>query len=543
MQAALLRAVVDRAFGDLELDPGKVTLVAAANPPSEAAGGWELAPPLANRFTHHHYQLVPEQWVDAFPGYWANPPELVFGDRSVKESAWSKARSLVAAFIRSRPTLLLQMPQDESKRGQAWPSPRTWDYLSRLLASATESGGSAMDVLPLLAGCVGEGPALELCHWLKELDLPDPEELLRKPGAYRHPERGDQAYAVLSAVCQAAIHRCDIRSLACRLEDPVGGGLRRRRRCGRRGGQEPGPGAARRSAPAGQGDIGLLPRAAGSRSHRSLGGETMDAETKLSAAALKLTMERPYLGAALWAVQRIACPEVDTMGVDRHWRLYYSPAAVAAWSVEETAGVLYHEICHLIREHAGRGGFAEDKYLWNLAADAEINDGLREEGVTLPGEPIFPATLGQPEGKLAEEYYAALPKRKTLLVIPRTGPGCGCCGSGATGAADGKEAFVAGAASGLSEGEARWCAARSPWPSRSTPAAAARCRATGSAGPRIGWSPGWTGAGSCPLWCAGHWARPPAPRTTATAVPRGVSRASAMWSFLRCASRCRASPW
>jgi hypothetical protein len=203
VQAALLRAVVDRAFGDLELDPGKVTVVAAANPPEQAAGGWDLAPPLANRFVHCTYDLAPLDWVEEFPGYWGQPPELAFGGKRLAEGAWAKARAMVASFIRARPLLLLQVPKEECERGRAWPSPRTWDFASRLLAF---SGGRASEhLIPLLEGCVGSGPALEFATWLRELDLPDPEKLLAAPGEYRHPARSDQAYAVLSAVAQAAI--------------------------------------------------------------------------------------------------------------------------------------------------------------------------------------------------------------------------------------------------------------------------------------------------------------------------------------------------
>lgn len=207
VQAALLRAVVDRAFGDLELDPEKVTLVAAANPPAEAAAGWDLAAPLANRFAHYWYPLMPEAWVEHFPRYWGRPPTLRFGDAALSENAWSRARTLVAAFIRARPGLLFRLPEDASEQGKAWPSPRTWDYCSRLLARVQQAQGRIADAVPMLAGCVGEGAALELASWLTELDLPDPEELLADPESYRHPERGDQAYAVLSAVAQAALGR------------------------------------------------------------------------------------------------------------------------------------------------------------------------------------------------------------------------------------------------------------------------------------------------------------------------------------------------
>jgi len=205
VQAALLRAVVDHAFGDLELDPSKVAIVAAANPPSEAAGGWDLAPPLANRFAHVRFELNPIEWTEVFPGYWGSPPALTFGERAIDQRRWGRARALVAAFLRARPSLLLQLPGDISQRGEPWPSPRTWDYATRLIAAAEQRRVDLTDVLPLLAGCVGEGPALELAAWARDLDLPDPEELLAAPTRYRHPDRGDQAYAVISAVCQAAI--------------------------------------------------------------------------------------------------------------------------------------------------------------------------------------------------------------------------------------------------------------------------------------------------------------------------------------------------
>jgi MoxR-like ATPase len=92
VQAALLRAVVDVAFADLELDPERVTLVAAANPPDEAAGGWDLAPPLANRFVHHTYGLVAQDWTDAFTGYWGSAPRLVLGVASIRRSGARHAR-------------------------------------------------------------------------------------------------------------------------------------------------------------------------------------------------------------------------------------------------------------------------------------------------------------------------------------------------------------------------------------------------------------------------------------------------------------------
>jgi MoxR-like ATPase len=42
VQAALLRVVLERTVGDLSL-PADVAVVAAANPPEQAADGWDLS--------------------------------------------------------------------------------------------------------------------------------------------------------------------------------------------------------------------------------------------------------------------------------------------------------------------------------------------------------------------------------------------------------------------------------------------------------------------------------------------------------------------
>jgi hypothetical protein len=44
---------------------------------------------------------------------------------------------------------------------------------------------------------------VEFLAWLVEMDLPDPEEVLANPAAFRLPERGDRAYAALAAVAAA----------------------------------------------------------------------------------------------------------------------------------------------------------------------------------------------------------------------------------------------------------------------------------------------------------------------------------------------------
>lgn len=129
--------------------------------------------------------------------------------------------------------------------------------------------------------------------------------------------------------------------------------------------------------------------------------------TELQAARLRLIKGHPYLAAAAYALQPRETPGLATLGVDEFWRLYYDPAVVSVWSVEELAGVLYHEICHLLRDHPERMKNLDPR-LANIATDAEINDNLMAERVKLPAGAVTPSSLGQPDGLLAEEYYAAL---------------------------------------------------------------------------------------------------------------------------------------
>jgi predicted metal-dependent peptidase len=78
---------------------------------------------------------------------------------------------------------------------------------------------------------------------------------------------------------------------------------------------------------------------------------------KLQAALVLLQTERPALVHALYSLVPVERRGLGTLAVDRWWRLYYDPEAVAAWDVRELAGVLYHEVTHmLLREgHAGAG--------------------------------------------------------------------------------------------------------------------------------------------------------------------------------------------
>ncbi|MFD7001200.1 AAA family ATPase [Streptomyces mirabilis] len=201
VQAALLRLVLERRIGALQLPP-EVRIVAAANPRSSAADGWELSPPLANRFVHLQWTHDHEVVVRGLGGTWprATLPRL---DPERLPEAVDFARRAVCGLLSARPGLVHRLPSNETRRGGPWPSPRSWEMTLGLVAFAT-AAGSSREVLSLLVrGTVGDGPGLELLASLDRMDLPDPETLLADPAGADLPERGDLRQAVLDGVVAA----------------------------------------------------------------------------------------------------------------------------------------------------------------------------------------------------------------------------------------------------------------------------------------------------------------------------------------------------
>ncbi|MEU1088825.1 AAA family ATPase [Streptomyces sp. NPDC005892] len=201
VQAALLRVVLERRVGALQLPPD-VRIVAAANPRASAADGWELSPPLANRFVHLYWVHDREVVVRGLGGVWPRA-ELPRLEPERLAEAVTFARHAVCGFLDARPTLIHRLPSTETRRGGAWPSPRSWEAALTLLAFGTAASVSREVLALLVRGAVGDGPGLELLAHLDRMDLPDPESLLADPASADLPERGDLRQAALEGVVAA----------------------------------------------------------------------------------------------------------------------------------------------------------------------------------------------------------------------------------------------------------------------------------------------------------------------------------------------------
>lgn len=89
VQSALLRVVLERKVGFYPL-PSKVRIVAAANPPDLMTGGWDLSPPLRNRFVHLDWELTTDFYLDALQNGYKIPalPTIPVEHHKIVAAAW-----------------------------------------------------------------------------------------------------------------------------------------------------------------------------------------------------------------------------------------------------------------------------------------------------------------------------------------------------------------------------------------------------------------------------------------------------------------------
>jgi GTPase SAR1 family protein len=183
VQAALLRLVLERKVGAHSL-PAGVRIVAAANPPDIAASGWELSPPLANRFVHLNWRLDGDTYRRALEEGFQQATLLSTepARHAERELYW---KQLVAGFLRRNPAMAFTQPAEDE---YAYASPRSWDFAIALMATCDlhgyaprpgeQSPPNTQPFVNLVKGAVGSGAATSFLQYLRKLRIPDPEAVL-----------------------------------------------------------------------------------------------------------------------------------------------------------------------------------------------------------------------------------------------------------------------------------------------------------------------------------------------------------------------------
>jgi hypothetical protein len=178
MQAAAYQLVLDRRLGDYKLPPDWA-VIAAGNKTTDRAIVHKSSTALNNRFAHFEVDVDHEEWT-----------------------AWALGADMpieLVAFLRYRPDLLHSFDPNSSE--VAFPSPRSWEFVGRLVSSEPDASVEHA----LYAGTVGQGPAAELVGFLRVFrTLPDPDGILLNPNAAPVPSDPATLYALSGALSKKA---------------------------------------------------------------------------------------------------------------------------------------------------------------------------------------------------------------------------------------------------------------------------------------------------------------------------------------------------
>jgi len=152
VQASAYQLVLDRKVGEYELPKGW-SIVAAGNNESDRGVVYRMPPPLANRFVHLNMEVSFEDW-----------------------KGWAYSNSIdssIIAFLHYDQSRLFEF--DPSKNEKSFPTPRSWEYVHRVLSSAVDE----KLLMEIVSGAVGQESATAFMSFRKVMHkLPSIEKLL-----------------------------------------------------------------------------------------------------------------------------------------------------------------------------------------------------------------------------------------------------------------------------------------------------------------------------------------------------------------------------
>ena len=139
----------------------------------------------------------------------------------------------------------------------------------------------------------------------------------------------------------------------------------------------------------------------------------------------KLATQFPHFNSITYRIKPKCMPGLKTFGVTPNWVWVYGEEV--PMTEDEQVAALFHEINHLLRNHASRQGDREHEQ-WNWAGDFEINDWW-PPNLTPPEWILTPDKFKLPNGELAEWYFANMPQSEYHVRedANAVSPGTGAC--------------------------------------------------------------------------------------------------------------------
>ena len=178
-QNAFLQLLLTREVGNYKMPKGW-SVISAGNRITDGAAVYQMPTPVRNRLAHYELEPTLDDWV-----------------------SWAYSNNInpdVIAFIQYRPNLLNSFDADQ----YAFPTPRTWSFVSRKLAVADDINDTE-EMFYDVSSLVGDGPAGEFVAF-KEIanKLPDLDALIANPTLYKKDDNPALLYALANGVASRA---------------------------------------------------------------------------------------------------------------------------------------------------------------------------------------------------------------------------------------------------------------------------------------------------------------------------------------------------
>lgn len=175
VQAAAYKLILDREVGQYKLHK-YVAIVAAGNLASDKAITNRISTAMQSRMVHFELEINFEHWID-----WGNTNGIDYR---------------ILAYINFKPDALFMF--DPNHQDCTFPCPRTWEFISKIIKKEPEI---VIDLLPILAGCIGEATAREFFAFTSVFtDLPTIQDIITKPTILAVPTEPATLYAISSLI-------------------------------------------------------------------------------------------------------------------------------------------------------------------------------------------------------------------------------------------------------------------------------------------------------------------------------------------------------
>ena len=184
-QAACFKVFGEKKVGNLNLRDN-VYIIGAGNRVEDKSAAFDMPMALANRIKHYYAKSDVDAWI-----MWATD----FGG----------IHPLITAFVRANGTVLNRFDEavKTSTSEKAFPTPRTWEMLSKSMFRMDALGGIGDWLYGAAVGCIGAGTGIEFNTFAKNTTtLVRPEDIVKNPKEARVPNKTeiDVLYATISSL-------------------------------------------------------------------------------------------------------------------------------------------------------------------------------------------------------------------------------------------------------------------------------------------------------------------------------------------------------